>query len=255
MATEPYLNTEYIGILTDTNLAIVRESPLAKREIRQAMNYGFDRDRMIKYLRNNLGTPGIYGIIPPGIPGFSDKEVYFDYDPAHARELIRQAGYQNPEEIPAMTLHTTPEYVDLFKYFQHQMQEIGLKVNIEVNPAATLMELKSRSKIVMFRASWIADYPDAENYFALFTSKNAAPFGPNYTRFSDPDYDSLYDASQKTDGETSRLNIFYRMNEMIREDAPVIVLYYDQVVRFYHQQVTGLGCNPMNILTLKHVKK
>jgi peptide/nickel transport system substrate-binding protein len=255
MESEPYLNTEYIGILADTSLAILRESPLAKKEIRQAMNYGFDRVRMIKYLRNNLGTPGIYGIIPPGLPAFSDAQVFYEYDPARARVLIRKAGYVNADEIPSMTLHTTPEYVDIFKFFQHQMQEIGLKVNIEVNPAATLMELKSRSKIAMFRASWIADYPDAENYFALFTGRNMAPSGPNYTRFNVPAYDSLYFVSQSSTDESRRLGCFQQMNQMIMEEAPVIVLYYDRVARFTHKNVIGLGSNPMNILHLKHVKK
>ena len=183
MSSQPYLNTEYIGILIDTTLEIVKDSPLRHKEIRQAMNYGFDREKMIRYLRNNMGTAGNYGIIPPGLPAFDDSEKFYYYDPARARELIREAGYQSPSEIPEMTLHTTPEYVDLFKYLQHQLQEIGIRINIEVNPAATLMEMKSRSKLCLFRASWIADYPDAENYLSLFTGKNLAPAGPNYTRF------------------------------------------------------------------------
>jgi peptide/nickel transport system substrate-binding protein len=154
-----------------------------------------------------------------------------------------------------MILHTTPEYVDLFKYIQHQLQEIGMKINIEINPAATLMELKSRSKINLFRASWIADYPDAENYLSLFLARNKAPEGPNYTRFKDTEYDKLYELSQKTTSEGERMSIDRRMNRMAMDEAPVIILYYDQVIRFTQKNILDLGSNPLNLLSLKKAKK
>jgi hypothetical protein len=39
------------------------------------------------------------------------------------------------------------------------------------------------------------------------------------------------------------------------EEAPVVVLYYDQVLRFARNNISDLGCNPMNLLNLKQVKK
>ncbi len=255
LISQPFLNTEYIGILIDTNLQIVKESPLRHRAVRQAINYAFDRKKMVYYLRNNIGTPGNYGIIPPGLPAFDTSEIFFRYDPAMSKKLLTDAGFEDPSDIPELTLHTTPEYVDLFKYLQHQLKEIGIQLEIEVNPAATLMELKSHSKINLFRASWVADYPDAENYLSLFTGKNVAPAGPNYTRYQDPEFDSLLAASQRTADETERIAIYKHLNRKAMEEAPVIILYYDQVARFCHKNITGLGSNPLNLLTLKHVKK
>ena len=255
MLTQPYLNTEYLGILVDTSLDIVKNSPLRHKKVRQAINHGFDREKMIRYLRNNIGYPGLYGIIPPGLPAFDSSLVAYDYNPAKARQLIREAGYNNMEEIPVITLHTTAEYVDLFKYLQNQLEEIGLKINIEVNPAATLMQMKAFSKINFFRASWIADYPDEENYLSLFTSKNLAPSGPNYSRFQNEIYDSLYEKSQITIGEKERINIYRQMNQAMISEAPVVILYYDQVLRFTQKNIQDLGTNPLNLLSLKRVKK
>lgn len=255
MTAQPFLNTEYIGILVDTSLDIVKDNPLGKKEFRQAMNYGFDRIKMIRYLRNNIGYPGIHGIIPPGLPSFEAGEPYYYYDPDKARMLIRQAGYDKPEDIPEITLHTTPEYVDLFKYMQHQLREIGVRIKIEINPAATLMELKSRSKINLFRASWIADYPDAENYLSLFVGRNKAPDGPNYTRYNNPEYDLLYELSQKAKAGQERQKIYSDLDSMAMADAPVIILYYDQVTRFTQKDIHGLGSNPLNLLNVKKAKK
>jgi len=255
MLTQPYLNTEYLGILVDTTLDIVKKSPLKHKKIRQAINHGFDRKKMIRYLRNNIGYPGLYGILPPGLPAFDSSLIAYDYNPAKARQLIREAGYGNMEKIPEITLHTTAEYVDLFKYIQHQLEDIGLKINIEVNPAATLMQMKAYSKINFFRASWIADYPDEENYLSLFTSKNLAPDGPNYSRFQNEIYDSLYEKSQRTIMEEERINIYRQMNQAVIDESPVVILYYDQVLRFTQKNIQDLGTNPLNLLSLKRVKK
>lgn len=254
LQTQPYLNTEYLGMLVDTTLEIVKSSPLRFKMIRQAMNLGFDRIKMIRYLRNNIGVPGYAGIIPPGMPAHDSTFIAFDYEPEEARRLIRESGYK-PGDIPEITLHTTAEYVDIFKYFQHQMEEIGLKINIEVNPAATLMQMKANSRINLFRASWIADYPDEENYLSLFSSSNLAPGGPNYSRFQNRIYDSLYQKSQRTPDASERTNLYRQMNRLIIEEAPIVILYYDQVLRFTQKNIVNLGSNPLNLLSLKRVKK
>jgi peptide/nickel transport system substrate-binding protein len=255
LITQPYLNTEYIGILVDTNLSIVKNSPLRHKKIRQAINHGLDREKMIRYLRNNIGYPGLYGIIPPGLPAFDTTLVAYEYNPFKARQLIKEAGYENPDRIPEITLHTTAEYVDLFKYLQHELGEIGLKINIEVNPAATLIQMKAYSRINFFRASWIADYPDEENYLSLFINKNLAPAGPNYSRFHSNFCDSLYEKSQNTVGDEERIRLYRLMNQAVIKEAPVVILYYDQVLRFTQKNIQDLGTNPLNLLSLKRVKK
>jgi peptide/nickel transport system substrate-binding protein len=72
LETGPYLNTEYIGFLTDTTLPQVKNSALRYKLVRQALNYGFDRVKMIRYLRNGMGTPALHGFVPVGLPSFTD---------------------------------------------------------------------------------------------------------------------------------------------------------------------------------------
>ena len=82
------------------------------------------------------------------------------------------------------------------EHIQKQLSEIGVKVKIDVNPAGTHRQNVATGKVNFFRKSWIADYPDAENYLALFYSKNFTPHGPNYTRFKNFDFDKLYEIAQ-----------------------------------------------------------
>jgi oligopeptide transport system substrate-binding protein len=256
LTLQPYLNTEYLGILVDDKAADNKNNPLLKKEIRQAINYGFDRRKMIRYLRNNVGSPGIYGIVPVGMPYYDTSLMRgYDYDPAKAAALLAKAGYPGGKGLPEIVLSTTSSYLDLCEYIQHQLGEIGLKIKVDVNPPATLRELIAKSKLVFFRASWIADYPDMENYLSLFYSGNFCPQGPNYTHFSDPEFDKLFMQSRSTVNDSLRALLYARMDNIIMEKAPVVILYYDMVMRFTTKNISGLGSNPMNLLTLKRVRK
>ena len=127
-------------------------------------------------------------------------------------------------------------------------------MKLDVNPPAALREQISQGKAGWFRGSWIADYPDAENYLQLFYSENRCPAGANYTRYSNARYDALYRRAKKTTDEEERIVLYHKMDSLIMEDAPVMVLYYDQILHFTHKNVTGLRSNAMNALDLRKVK-
>ncbi|NVN94856.1 MAG: ABC transporter substrate-binding protein [Bacteroidetes bacterium] len=256
LISQPYLNTEYLAFLMDTSHTELNNNPVKYKAVRQAINYGFDRVKMMRYLRNNIGTPALYGFIPKGLPSFDTVKVKgYDYQPDKSRKLLADAGFANGEGLGDITLSTTASYLDLCKYIQNQLTEIGLKIKIDVNPPATLREMIAKSKIPFFRGSWIADYPDAENYLSLFYSPNFCPIGPNYTHFSNKNFDLIYNKAQNEVNDSIRYNYYNQMDQIIMNEAPVVVLYYDQVLRFVQNNIQGLGSNPMNLLTLKKVKK
>ncbi|MDB4533256.1 ABC transporter substrate-binding protein [Vicingaceae bacterium] len=255
MIKNPQLNTEYLGILVDEELDIVTNSPLRKKQIRQAIGYGFDKKSMMAYLRNNIGVPANSGFIPKGLPSFNDSIVKgYTYNPEKAKELLFAAGFPNGEGLPEITLYTSKNYVDLCEFIQHQLNEIGFKVKIDLNPGITLNELIARSKINFFRKSWMADYPDAENYLALFYSKNFAPHGPNFTHFKNFDFDKLYEIAQSETNDSLRHHYYREMDKILIEEAPIIPLYYDESIRLVQKEIKNLGTNPLNLLNLKNVE-
>ena len=254
MISVPYLNTEYLGILVDTSLPVVRENPLKELRLRQAVSYGFDREKMIRFLRNGIGIPGNKGIIPKGMPAFDEKASYgYVYDPDKSRELIRQLkeeGYP----LEGVKLVTTSDYLDLCKFVQAQLDEVGLTIEIEVVPPAVAIELRAHSRVNFFRASWIADYPDEENYLSLFYSKNFAPDGPDYTHYANPVFDSLFEKAYLENDRLKRSRMYREMDSLVMTEAPVVILYYDEAVRFVNKRIKGMKVNPINLLELKTVE-
>lgn len=241
---EPYLNTEYLGILVDPE----KHNSLTDKWLRQAINYSIDRRKLIRFLRNGIGIPGHSGIIPSGLKGYDSLlSIGYQYNPEKARQLMAQFG---PIE-KKITLTTTADYVDVCKYIQAQLSETGINIELEISPAATMREMRAKSELTFFRASWVADYPDAENYLSLFYSKNKSPDGPNYTHFESKVFDSIYLHTMSIYNVDERKELYRMLDSIVMEDAPVVVLYYDEVLRFVNQRVKNLGSNPINLLDLR----
>ena len=245
----PYLNTEYLGFYNKSS------NPIATSKlIRRAINLGFDRDKMIKFLRNGIGVNANTGFIPNGLPGYS-TEVYYGYNQELARELVKQYISESGDKNPTIKLTTTSNYLVFCEFIQKEIEKIGVNIIVDVIPASSLKEAKANGKLDFFRASWVADYPDAQNYLSLYYSKNLAPSGPNYTHFSDDTYDNLYESSLSEKNQKTKESLYRKMDSIIMDESVIVPLYYDEVIRFTHENVKGLGVNPINILDLRRVTK
>ncbi|MFI5171011.1 MAG: ABC transporter substrate-binding protein [Chitinophagales bacterium] len=250
----PYLNTEYFSILMDTSKQIVKENPLVFLQVRQAINYGFDRNEMLLFLKNNRGIAATGGIIPPSLLNDSMNMHYgYYYDPDTALQLLAEAGFENGVGLPEITLNTIEQYQDIAVYIKDKLEDIGVAIKIETVDPRILREMRLNETTVLFRSSWIADYADAENYLTVFYGKSDAP--PNYTHFKNAAFDSLYEIAVAETGIAVRQKLYYKMDSIMISEAPIIPLFYDEVYRFTQKNITGLEPNALNMLELKRVRK
>jgi len=251
---QPYHNIEYLGILVDEQNELVKNSPLRLQKIRQAINYGFDRRKMMLYLRNSIGIAAESGFVPCGLPSFDSVHVKgYQYNPAKAKQLLAAAGYADGKNLPSIKLLTIPIYGDLGSYIANELRQIGINIEVEVIQKSLLLEQTSKSQALFFRGSWIADYPDAENYLSVFYSKNPAP--PNYTRYKNPDYDILYEKALAEKNDSLRYLLYQQMDRLIIQDAPVVPLWYDMAIHLVHTDIKDFPPNSLNLLELRRAKK
>lgn len=247
-----YLNTEYFGILVDEQSPALQHSPLRVKAVRQAINYAIDRRKLVMYLRNSIGMPAEAGMVPGGLPSRNEQLVKgYTYNPARARELIQQAGLGNPAAWPVIRLLTIPLFADVASFVAHELEEADIKVQVEVVQKSLLLELTAHSNAPFFRANWMGDYPDAENYMAMFYSKNPAP--PNYTHYKNPAFDKLYEQALEQTDDSVRYSLYRQMDQLVIDDAPVVPLFYDMVIQLVNTHVHNMQSNALNLLELRKV--
>lgn len=251
----PYLKTDYIGVLVDSEAVEKLGVPVAGRVVRQAMSDAVDRAAMSRYLRRGTTEPAV-GFVPPGMPGFEHgAREAMGYHPLKARQAMEGLGFTPEQPMTGLWLSTKAETADLCAYLQHAWQQIGVDVRIDVAPSGVDAERVARGEAPLFRKSWLADYPDAENYLALFTSERMAPAGPNYARFSDPAVDSLYARMQSERTAELRWELQREIETRVMQQMPVIPLWHDRVSHFVRRDISGWQINSSNRLDLRHVRK
>lgn len=252
----PYLCTEYVGILVDTSKSIVKNSPLRLKKVRQAINYAIDKPKLIKYLRNSVGIPATSGFIPEGMPGFDSTAVKgYHYEPEKAARLLAEAGFPDGKGMPIITLNTSTTYKDMIEFIQGELNAIGIKVKVDVSPSASLRDMMSKNGVNFFRGSWIADYPDGENYLAMFYSRNKVPNGPNYTGYFNKDFDRLFEQSYYESDPKKRYMLYQQMDRMVIENGNIVPILYDQSIVMMQNNISGYTLNPLSLMILKNVKK
>jgi ABC-type transport system substrate-binding protein len=250
--TAPFLNTEYL---------VMRFGPsdpdyLADVRVRRALNWAVDREGIIRYLKNGLGIPAHGGLLPAGMPGYrpaSEWATPWTYRPDSARILLTQAGLLDAQGkakpgIKPLVLSTTASYRDIAEFLQSAWTDLGLPVEVQVLPSATFREDKANGRLGLYRASWIADYPDPSNYLMLY----GAPGGPNVSGY--PGISGFREFTAEPDPQR-RANLAAQLDAQLHQDAALIPLFYDVSLRAWPKEWIGPPSHPMNDLDLRRVRK
>lgn len=251
----PFIKTDYLGFMIDTK-RLDPKIPINVKAIRQAINYGINKEELVRYLRFGVGIPGNNGFVPPFLPGNKNNEVKgYTYDPDKALALLAEAGYPSGKGLPTISVFVTSETNSIAQAIQAQLQHSGIKLDIHVERPAILAEGVVSGQCYFFKKSWVGDYPDPENFLSLFYSKNFSPEGVNYFHYSNPSFDSLYDKAVAESNDTIRFAEYRAMDKKVMEDAVVVPLYYDEVIHLVNNHISGLPIDSRNSLDLRRVRK
>jgi peptide/nickel transport system substrate-binding protein len=252
LETVPFLKTDYIGFYTDSS-ADAEWLPWQDASVRRALSAAIDRHSIAQNLRRGAVMPSA-SFVPPVLLGQAHAEA-----PPQRLEwalaVLDSVRAMHPEPWQPFRISTTSDYTDLCSALQYQWGILGIEVEVDVVSAAAHRDRVATGKAALFRKSWLADYPDAENFLALFHSKNFAPSGPNYTHFSDDQFDALFASAMAVTDPRERREMYRKLNEVIGRSMPVVPLFHDQVNHFVRKEVKGWKVSPVNRLDLREVRK
>jgi len=224
MQTISGLDIYYIGFNMDDPVVGTN------KKLRQAMSCAFNSAIWVRYFNERVQRAT--GPIPPGVAGTSDQAL-LPFDLERAKQLLAEAGY--PEGLdPAtgrrlqLTLElgkTSSDFKESTELLIEFMARLGVVIKPSYNNKPTFFKKIERREAQMFRLSWFADYPDAENFLQLFYSPNSSP-GPNRVNYANPTFDKLYEQASMLQDSPARTALYRRMADIVSEDAPWIFMHY-----------------------------
>lgn len=212
----PALDVTYVGFnMLDPILG-------KNKLVRQAISRAYDNKTYIQKFLNGRGLAA-QSPIPPGIDGFEEsfKNPNAQFDVAAAKALLAKAGYPDGKGLPEFTYEALSDSTARqgAEFFSQAMAAIGIKIKINSNTWPQFQEKIKGQKAQLFGIAWGADYPDAQNFFQLFYSKNKSP-GPNDTSYNNPEFDKIYEQSLKLAAGEERTKLYRKLRDIVAEDTP-----------------------------------
>ncbi len=232
------------------------KEPFNNLKVRQAFCYAIDRNKIVEdVLKGEAYGPGINGLCPPSFKGYDISKIQgYDFDATKAKKLLAEAGYPNGKGFPKVKIELNSggsKNANVVLEIQKQLMEVlNLNVDFEVVPQKQKLDDQKYGRAEIFRAAWIADFPSPENFlWTLYGGTVPAdltqPSYPNTPRYKSAEFDKYFDLGKSAKTQEESYANFMKASQILMDDAPVMVLWYEESYRLVKSNVHGIYSNPM----------
>lgn len=243
--------------------------------IRQAIDYAINYDQMIEYACGGLGEK-VYGLIPKMTPWTWEPsaEQKREYSVEKGNKLLDDAGFKDTNndgvrETPdGKPLHfrcavIEGDYKDQAMIVQKNCKDIGVEIELMLMDSARQSEIMSTDNGVdadMYFWGWTGDYQDPNFMLSVMTTEEIG--GASDCNWSNAEYDALYKEQMKTLDYDKRMELVHKMQALVYEEAPYLILYNSVKVQAYNSaKWTGFEQMPkgsggvFNVFSVLHLEK
>ncbi|WP_409308853.1 glutathione ABC transporter substrate-binding protein GsiB [Pectobacterium sp. B1J-3] len=226
----------------------VTQKPFDNPKVRQALNYAINKEALIKVAFSGYATPA-EGPLPPNID-YSVKYQPWPYDPAKARELLKEAGYPNGFTTTLWSSHNHSTAQKVLQFTQQQLAQVGIKVNVTAMDAGQrAAEVEGKgvkdTGVRLFYTGWSASTGEADWALSpLFATSSWPPALFNTAFYSNPQVDADLTNALKTTDRTEKQKLYKDAQDKIWADAPWIFLATERLVSANSKTLSGFYVMP-----------
>jgi oligopeptide transport system substrate-binding protein len=238
LRSTPSLSTDYYGFN-------VEKPPFDDVRVRQAFGAAVDWRRISK-----LAVPDAEmvatSMVPPGIPGRSDRDTLPKHDPDAARALLADAGYPGGKGFPDVTLTTGGNDYDAAVVAELH-RELGVTIHPEVMDFDAYFERLATDPPAMWFLSWVADYPGRNDFLGVLLGTGASA---NYGFWRSSEFDVAIDHAGEANDDAAASAAYDRAEDIVQRDVPVVPISYGTGWALSRTGLLGAGENGLGGLRL-----
>ena len=221
------LTTFFLGINT-------MEPPFDDLKVRQAFAMAVDREAFVE----EVGGGNLLfaeGLLPPGLPGYSESLRGIPYDPEEAKRLFAESKYA--DNFPRV-VYTTPgadTVPDDVQMLVDAWQEVlGVEVEVELLPSDAYFYQLAELAGNLYDYGWVADYPDPENFLDLLLHTDA-----NDSSYSNLEFDALVERARVEQDPEERIRLYMEAEQLLMDDVGILPLYHTKEYVLVKPHVEG----------------
>lgn len=228
----------------------VENEPFTDVRVRQAIAKAINKEEIIEGVMNGVALPA-KGPLAPTVFGYDDNTEPIEYNIKEAKELLKEAGYEDGFSATIMVYDTNTS--DIAQVIQAQLKEIGIDLEIETTDVGTYLEVTGDAGVDMHIGSWGTVTLDADyGLYPMFHSANAGDPG-NRTFYSNDEVDELLEQGRQEGDEEERLRLYSEAQQIIVDEAPLVPLYHSVLLAGLRDEVNGFYQYPSSFPYLRDV--
>ena len=228
--------------------------------VRKAFNIAVDREVIINDWIDGEGWAATHGFVPKMNNYPIEKVVGHAYNPEKAKALMKEAGYPNGENFPTLDFYVnTTKGSTVYKAVSGVAAQLKANLNINLNIKLCTIDEREAAihsgKAKIWRAGWVADYPDPENFLAMFYSGNIMKESSmmNNFRFKNAEYDALFKEALLESDSDKRIDLLVKCDQMVVDQAAIMPLRTEDHIVLVNSRVRDFKANSMESLNLTEV--
>ncbi len=227
--------------------------------VRQAIEYAIDKDAIVNGILGERGSVA-HSVIAPLTYGYADTELY-SYDPERAKELLKEAGYEEGELSFTIQSPDGRYYKDkeCCMAIAQMLNEVGINAKVEVNDWASFVAKvkapEESNTVDMWWMGWESGTGEASQVLnVVFAKENFPPAGWNAMFFENDEYETLKNSVLKTTDEKEQLEMYARMQELIMEDAVWVPITVYNECAIYNSKLSGIEITYTDVVRFTNAK-
>ena len=227
----------------------VQHKPFSDVRVRQAVNFAINKDAVARVAFNGYAVPA-EGVVPPGVE-YALKTGPWPHDPARARQLLKEAGYERGFETELWSVNNNSTAQKVLQLLQQQLGQVGIRARITALEAGQRVERvesapdPATAGVRLYYTGWSSSTGEADWAMRpLLASESWPPTLFNTAYYKNPRVDELLARAQLTTDRAQKSGLYQEAQRIVWDDAPWAVLVTERLLYAKTRGLSGVYVMP-----------